>query len=89
MHSDQNEGSVLNNHSLTQTENRFSYSEMPGMFTALLGTVLKQNFTQSHVLVHFLFLISQKCVKNTTGISFSEEGNYTSKSSQLTETVVV
>lgn len=89
MHSDQNEGSVLYNHSFTQTENQFSYLEMPGMFTALLGTVLKQNFTKTCVLVNFLFLISQKCIKSTTGISFSEEGNYPSKSPQLTETVVV
>lgn len=69
MHSDQNEGSVLYNHSFTQTENQFSHSEMPGMFTALLGTVLKQNFPKTCVLVHLLFLIFQKCIKNITGTS--------------------
>lgn len=29
-----------------------SLTQMPGMFTALLGTVLKQNFTRSYVLVY-------------------------------------
>lgn len=89
MHSDQNEGSVLYSHSFTQTENQFSHSEMPGMFTALLGTVLKQNFTKACVLVYFLFQTSQKCIKNTTDISLSEEGNYSSNSPQLRETVVM
>lgn len=89
MHPDQSEGSVLYSHPFRQTENQFSYSEMPGMFTALLGTVLRQNFTKACVLVYFLFQISQKCIKNTTGISFSEEGNHSSNSPQLRETVVV
>lgn len=60
-----------------------------GCFTALLGTVLKQNFTKTHVLVYFLFLsqMSQN-IKNTTDVRFPEEGNYSINSPQLTQAVI-